>query len=115
MIRKLPKKAKRETRFRSQRHLSHVRGHACVVCDASAPIEAAHVRLGSGAGMGQKPDDWNAVALCGGPDGCHTRQHTVGEQTFWAGRDVRAIIEEFINTSPVRREIRAAQKERDNG
>jgi hypothetical protein len=28
---------------------------------------------------------------------------------------VRAIIEEFINTSPVRREIRAAQKERDNG
>ena len=52
LIRKLPKKPKRETRFRSQRHLNHVRSHACVVCDAEAPIEAAHVRLGSGAGMG---------------------------------------------------------------
>jgi hypothetical protein len=104
MIRKLPKKAKRETRFRSQRHLNHVRGHACVVCDASAPIEAAHVRLGSGAGMGQKPHDYRALSLC---KGCHTRQHTIGEATFWQGRDVEAILAEFICTSPARREIEA--------
>ena len=104
MIRKLPKKAKRETRFRSQRHLNHVRGHACVVCDASAPIEAAHVRLGSGAGMGQKPHDYHALALC---KDCHARQHTIGEATFWQGRDPEAILAEFIKTSPVRREIEA--------
>jgi cytochrome c1 len=111
MIRKLPKKAKRETRFRSQRHLSHVRGHACVVCDASAPIEAAHVRLGSGAGMGQKPHDYRALALC---KDCHARQHTVGEATFWGnawhnGLSVSPddLIEEFIKSSPVRREIEA--------
>ena len=104
MIRKLPKKAKRETRFRSQRHCTHIRSHACVVCDASAPIEVAHVRIGSGAGMGQRPDDHRAVALC---KPCHVRQHTVGEQTFWAGRDVDAIIEAFRRSSPAWPLIRA--------
>jgi hypothetical protein len=107
LIRKLPKKPKRETRFRSQRHLAHVRSHACVVCDREAPIEAAHVRLGSGTGMGQKPHDYLAVALCGGPDGCHAWQHQMGEQSFWvrSGKDPHAIIDELIRTSPVRREI----------
>jgi hypothetical protein len=110
LIRKLPKKPKRETRFRSQRHLTHVRSHACVVCDAEAPIDAAHVRLGSGAGMGQKPHDYLAVALC---KDCHQRQHEQGERTFWGyweqyhGKGVQAIIAEFIRTSPVRREIEA--------
>jgi hypothetical protein len=110
MIRKLPKKPKRESRFRSQRHLTHVRSHACVVCDAEAPIEAAHVRLGSGAGMGQKPHDYLAVALC---KDCHQRQHREGEQTFWTwatggdGSHVQDVIAELIRTSPVRREIEA--------
>jgi hypothetical protein len=103
MIRKLPKKVKRDGRFRSQRHLSHIRSHACVVCDASAPIEAAHVRIGSGAGMGQRPHDFFATSLC---KDCHQRQHTVGERTFWQGKDVGAIIRAFIKTSPAAREIR---------
>jgi hypothetical protein len=105
MIRKLPKKTKRESRFRSQKHLRHIRSHYCVMCGADAPIEAAHVRLGGNGGMGFKPDDFHAVALCGGSDGCHQRQHTIGERTFWQGKDVQAIIDEFIRTSPVRREI----------
>jgi len=115
MLRKLPKRAKRTERFRSQRHLRHVRGHACVNCDAETPIEAAHVRLGSGAGMGQKPDDFLAVPLCGGYGGCHGLQHTYGEETFWrqAGKDPLAIIEELIRTSPVRREIE--EHRRDKG
>jgi hypothetical protein len=104
MLRKLPKKPKRESRFRSQRHLKHVRSHACVICDAEAPIEAAHVRLGSGAGMGQKPHDYFAVPLC---KDCHQSQHTKGERTFWQDRDVQAIMGELIRTSPVRREIEA--------
>jgi hypothetical protein len=117
MIRKLPKKPKRDGRFRSQRHLNHVRGHACVVCDASAPIEVAHVRIGSGAGMGQKPHDYLTVSLC---KQCHQRQHNVGEVAFWAdawhnGLSVSAddLIDEFIRTSPVRAEIEAHR--RDNG
>lgn len=104
MIRKIPKKAKRDGRFRSQRHLSHIRSHACVVCDAEAPIEAAHVRIGSDAGMSQKPHDYECVSLC---KDCHQLQHTQGERTFWQGRDVQAIMGEFIRTSPVRREIEA--------
>jgi hypothetical protein len=104
MIRKLPKKPKRTERFRSQRHLRHIRSHACVMCDAEAPIEAAHVRIAGTCGMGQKPDDFYCVALC---RDCHQKQHTIGERTFWHGRDVMAIIDAFIRTSPVRREIEA--------
>lgn len=109
MLRKLPKKPKRETRFRSQRHLRHVRSFACCVCDADAPIEAAHVRLGSDGGMGFKPSDLFAVPLC---RDCHQRQHTQGERTFWKDLDPLAIIEELIRTSPARKEIEA-HRERD--
>lgn len=116
MIRKLPKKPKRESRFRSQKHLNFVRGHACVVCDASAPIEVAHVRFGSGTGMGQKPHDYLTVALC---SDCHRLQHTMGEESFWqafkvqSGNTVHRVIQEFINASPVYFEIEAHR--RDNG
>lgn len=105
MLRKLPKKPKRETRFRSQRHLKHVRSFACCACDSEVNIEAAHVRLGSDGGMSMKPSDFYAVPLCGGPHGCHQRQHTQGERTFWHGKDVQAVMGELIRTSPVRREI----------
>jgi len=117
LIRKLPKKEKRTGRFRSQRHLRHVRSHYCINCDASAPIEAAHVRLGSGAGMGQKPDDYIAVALC---KTCHDLQHTMGEQSFWEayynakGHGAHYVIEAFIRSSPVRHEIQLHRQERDN-
>lgn len=106
MLRKLPKKPKRTERFRSQRHLRHVRSFACVCCDAEAPIEAAHVRIGSDGGIGLKPSDYFCVPLCGG-DGCHAEQHRMGEVGFWkwAKKDPLAIIEELIRTSPVRREI----------
>lgn len=110
MLRKLPKKPKRESRFRSQRHLKHVRSFACCVCDSEVNIEAAHVRLGSGAGMGQKPHDYYAVPLC---KDCHQSQHSQGERTFWHGKDVQAIMGELIRTSPVRREIEQHRSEND--
>ena len=77
-------------------------------------VEAAHVRIGSGAGMGQKPDDWLTVSLC---FACHrgptaAAQHKVGERSFWAGIDYEGLIAEFIQASPLRREILAAQAER---
>ena len=55
---KKQKKAKRSSRFRSQRHLTHVRTFACAMCFSEAGVQAAHVRMESGAGMGEKPDDW---------------------------------------------------------
>jgi hypothetical protein len=107
LIRKIAKAPKRSSRYRSQRHLAHVRSHACVVCNSETYIQAAHYRIGSGAGMGQKPDDWRTTPLC---HACHhSDQHTKGEDTFWeaSGKDPLAVIEALIATSPVRREIEA--------
>jgi hypothetical protein len=112
---RLPKKPKRASRWRSQAHCNFVRSFACSVPGCGGrPIEVAHVRTGSGAGIGQKPDDWNAVSLC---QHHHAEQHRLGEGTFWqrvAWRDPEALIAEFIKASPKRREIEAAMKERED-
>jgi hypothetical protein len=113
--RKLPKAPKRASRWRSQAHCNHVRSYACSICETMSSIEVAHVRNGSGAGMGQKPDDWRAVSLC---KGCHHSQHIIGEETFWAeyarlrGQTVEQLITEFIKASPKRQEIEADKRER---
>jgi 5-methylcytosine-specific restriction endonuclease McrA len=107
---KLPKKPKRETRWRSQAHCNFVRGHACSVCFDTAPIEVAHVRIASGAGMGQKPDDWRTVSLC---RNCHRRQHEMGEGTFWTERDIEALIDAFCKASPKAAEIARIRSERN--
>ncbi len=65
--------------------------------------------MGSGAGIGQKPDDWRTVSLC---RSCHALQHEMGEPSFWTGNDVEKLIREFCNASPKSAEIRAIQRER---
>lgn len=117
--RRLPKEPKRASRWRSLAHCAWIRGFACCVCGSTTNIEVAHVRLGSKCGMGQKPDDWRTVPLCAGPHsnnleqlGCHNRQHIVGEQTFWKGRDVETLIAEFIKASPRRAQIEQEMRER---
>jgi hypothetical protein len=115
---RIPRKPKRASRWRSQAHLAFVRSHACCRCGSTANIQAAHVRLGSGAGVGQRPDDWRAVSLCGsawGSLGCHDYQHRMGEESFWKDRDVEALIAEFIKASPKRREIEQIRRERADG
>jgi hypothetical protein len=110
---KLPKRPKRESRWRSQAHLSFVRSHQCSMpgC-ADMPIEAAHVRNGSGAGLGQKPCDYFAVSLCARH---HQQQHSMGEDTFWklyqtaSGQGVERLIEAFCQGSPKRSEIARAK------
>ena len=117
---KIAKKPKRASRWVSQKHRDFVRGHACCNCGSTAGIEVAHVRMGSGAGMGQKPDDWRTVSLC---HLCHTGdQHTkLGEPAFWAayrkrtGQDVEQLIAAFISESPRRRDIERIQRERQDG
>ena len=103
---RLAKKPKRSSRWRSQAHCNFVRSHACSACGATSAIEVAHVRIGSGAGMGEKPHDWRSVSLC---RTCHARQHTIGEPAFWKGRDVEALIDAFCKASPKAREIREAR------
>ena len=104
------KKAKRSSRWRSQAHLTWLRTFQCAVPGCQGmPIDAAHVRLGSGAGMSQKPDDWRAVPLCQ----FHHRhdQHVKGEPLFWdtyakaAGQTVDQLIDALCRESPKRREI----------
>jgi hypothetical protein len=113
--RRIPKPAKRASRWRSQAHCSFVRSHECCVPDCGGrPIEVAHVRRGSGAGVGQKPDDWNTLSLC---RDCHREQHRVGEQTFEKrfGVDMRAVADEFAAKSPRAAQIRDAKRERAGG
>lgn len=121
-----PKAAKRASRWKSQAHRDWVRGFACAFCGSKTNTEVAHVRIGSGAGMGQKPDDWRSVPLCAGPNsdingerGCHDRQHIIGERTFWQdyeachGQTVEHLIADLSKASPRAREIVAAQRERE--
>lgn len=119
--RRINKTRPRSQRWRSPAHCSWIRGFACCVCGSETNIAAAHVRLGSHTGMGQKPDDWRVVPLCDGPKannleqlGCHNRQHITGEQTFWKGAAINpeVLIEEFIKASPKRAEIEPIRRER---
>lgn len=105
---RIPRKPKRESRWRSRKHCDFVRSHACCNCSSMAGIEVAHVRIGSGAGMGQKPCDWRTVSLC---KDCHSLQHNWGERTFWdayrkvKGCTVEELIDAYCKASPAAREI----------
>lgn len=119
---RLPKKAKRDGRWRSPAHLSFVRSFHCAIPGCQGmPIEAAHVRIGSGAGIGCKPDDFRAVPLCGGLGGHHSAQHKQGEGTFWgtymrvSGQTVEQLIDELCKASPKAAEIKRIKMERENG
>lgn len=106
---RIPKKPKRESRWRSRKHCDFVRSHACCNCGSMAGIEVAHVRIGSGAGMGQKPHDHRVVSLC---KHCHVSQHSIGERTFWEqyrqdhGCTVEELIDAYCKASPVAHEIK---------
>ncbi len=109
--RRIPKPAKRASRWRSQAHCNFVRTHACCACASTAAIEVAHVRVGSGAGIGQKPDDWRTISLC---RDCHANQHRVGEIAFEAFHrfSMAEMAADFAKASPRAAEIRAIQRER---
>lgn len=110
--RKIPKPPKRASRWRSQAHCNHVRGHFCCVQHCNElPIEVAHIRIGSGAGVGQKPDDWHTISLCRLH---HAEQHRIGEVSFAKRHslDLVALAKGFVATSPKRHEIKQVQRER---
>jgi hypothetical protein len=124
---RIPKPQKRASRWRSQAHCNFVRGFACAMCGSRTNTVPAHYRLGSGAGAGQRPDDWRTTPLCEGPHanadgqlGCHNRQHVIGERTFWQqyealhGQTVDQLLAELIQASPKRAEIQRIQREREN-
>lgn len=88
-------------------HVRFVRSHACSVKGCQqGPIEAAHVRRGTGGGMALKPSDRWTLSLC---QAHHRLQHEAGEESFEqiTGLDMRAMAEEFTRRSPHRRELEA--------
>lgn len=96
-------KGRTDKRIRCPAHLKWIRGFKCCVpgCDMR-PIEAAHVRTGTGGGMGMKPDDTWVISLCRDH---HAEQHRVGEPAFQArhGIDLKALAQEFAAKSPHRK------------
>lgn len=95
-----------ERRIRCPAHTSWVRQHSCVVARCEGrPIEAMHVRLGSHAGMGQKPDDSVTVSGCSAH---HAESHRIGEASFQAkyGLNLLEIAAEFASKSPYRHKFR---------
>lgn len=73
-------------------HLEAIRQCPCVVCLHDPAGEAAHVRWGSNAGMGRKPEAKWCLPVC---HPHHMEQHSVGELSFWeavgiAPRDLAA-------------------------
>lgn len=112
--RRIPKEPKRSLRWRSPAHCNFVRSHECCVAECGRrPIEVAHIRRGSDAGMARKPSDFFTVSLC---QHHHAEQHRIGEQSFEKahGLDLAALAAEFAAASPKAREIRQAQRERSN-
>lgn len=93
-------KAKERNRFPA--HTAWVRGFGCCVpgCE-EIPIEAAHVRVGTGGGMGHKPHDKWVISLCRDH---HSEQHRIGEPSFEQrhGISMRKLAEEFAAKSPHR-------------
>lgn len=93
-------KAKEANRFPA--HRAWVRGFACCVpgCDAR-PIEAAHVRVGTGGGIAHKPHDKWVISLCRDH---HSEQHRIGEPEFERrhGISMRKLAMEFAARSPHR-------------
>lgn len=81
-------------------HRAWVRRHACSVRGCSRdPIECAHVRIGTDAGIGIKPSDRWTISLCAFH---HREQHLLGERRF-ATRyeiDLRILAAEFARRSP---------------
>lgn len=108
-----PEGVKKAGRWKKPKHCNFVRGHACTACGSTAGIQVAHVRNGTDCGMGTKPSDYYTVSLC---DACHTRQHNVGEETFWAEAEMNALeaCELFAKASPCAREIAEHKREVGN-
>lgn len=105
-------------RERNNGYLAFLRRQPCAVCRASAPNDAAHLRMASPergkrpTGMQVKPSDRFAVPLC---RACHTTQHSGSEARFWSerGMDPFAIADRLFAefSGPTRKASRNIERE----
>ena len=89
-------------KLRSPAHRTWVRTHYCCVPGCQLmPIECAHVRRASTAGIGIKSSDGFCLSLCREH---HAEAHRIGEQTFEKRHSINmlALAREFYERSPHR-------------
>src|SRR5690349_11086376 len=94
-----------KARLRSPAHRGWVRSHRCCVPSCQLmPIECAHVRRASTAGVGIKSSDGYCLSLCREH---HAEAHRIGEQSFEKrhGINMLALAREFFERSPHRHKI----------
>lgn len=82
-----------KTIVRLPKYLSWLRRQPCAICGRHGPSQACHVRKGTDGGMGIKPSDNYAFPMC---LWCHNEQHWIGEDTFAAGKDLKAICAQYF-------------------
>jgi hypothetical protein len=100
-----PDHFKPKARLRSPAHRDWVRGHYCSVPGCQLmPIEVAHVRRGTGGGVGFKSSDAYVLSLCRDH---HAEQHRIGEQSFEQRHGFKMLdkAREFFFASPHRHKL----------
>ena len=88
-------------------HRAWVRRHHCSVPGClDQSIECAHVRRGTGGGVGLKPHDRWCISLCANH---HAEQHRLGEAQFEQkyGIDLAELARQFSRRSPHWRMLQA--------
>jgi len=65
--------------YRSKKYLEWIRQRNCLIKGWGSSI-AHHVRMGAGAGMGQKPSDYWTLPLSTDE---HHKLHHMGEKAYW--------------------------------
>ena len=91
-----------KAKLRSPAHRAWVRSHRCSVPGCQLmPIECAHVRRASTAGIGIKSSDGYCLSLCREH---HAESHRIGEQSFERrhGINLMQLAREFYRASPHR-------------
>lgn len=104
-----PRRQGKRERKRPQRvcpgHRAWVRRHHCSVPGClKIPVECAHVRSQTDAGIALKPSDCWVISLCVFH---HHEQHQIGEQAFEVRHaiDMRELAQEFARRSPFRSKL----------
>lgn len=91
--------------MRDAKHLKFIRTLPCCVCLRMDTVQAAHLRKGvpleHKGGMGMKPSDCMTVPLSAD---CHSRQHQVGEASFWKDMSLPISLAENLYTLTGNRE-----------
>lgn len=67
----------------NNKYYKFLRTLSCAKCGAThhhEPIQVCHIRIGSCAGIGRKPDDDRVIPMC---HNCHRHSHQIGELSFY--------------------------------